>query len=827
VWNWQVVVLLAGAAFAAGWLAAGRRLRKSPERHAEPPVLTVSPEVFTLAEDAASLGVWERDLATNVTILSAGAARLSGYPAVAGTRSVDELVDRIHPDDRPRAAFEAEVALSASTGFQSEFRVRQNDGSYRWCRSRGNVQSVHGTPTRVVGAILDIHDEMVLLERLRQNAERMELAERTAGFGVWEVDLQARLVTVSEGLLRLKGLSADAKLTYTLDEWRDLSDPAQIAAVETAALRALERQEPFQIDTELRARDGSVRWHRLQGRPQFRDSLPWRYVGSTLDITKEKQMQRSLEDARTKAEAAAQAKSEFLANMSHEIRTPLNGVIGMTGLLLDTELTSLQRDYAETVHSSGDALLTVINDILDFSKIEAGKLTIDAFPFDLHRLLEEVADVLAPRATQQGIELMVRYPANVPSHLVGDGDRIRQVLSNLASNAVKFTHDGHVLIEAEVIERVGSNVDVRIAVTDTGIGIPQHKVGALFEKFTQADTSTTRRYGGTGLGLAIAKSLVELMGGSIHVTSAEGKGSTFGFSLRLPCSDVAKVLPASVQILRGVRVLIVDDHVVNRRVIHEQISSWGMRNGSYACAEEALEALKTAHAAGDPYHVVIADYQMPGIDGVALARAIKADAALRDVLYIMLTSVGHWKEHSLLRGRDIDACLLKPVRHTRLMNTLATEWARVTMGSAPIPEATESLPAVKPGELAALRASVLVVEDNLVNQKVAVSLLSKLGVTATVANHGREAVEVLQRTTYDLVLMDCQMPEMNGYEATIAIRSNGGPNQNIPIIAMTADVVEGSRERASDSGMNDFVAKPVEIDDLTRALKTWLPRKAA
>jgi signal transduction histidine kinase/DNA-binding response OmpR family regulator len=825
VWNWAFVVLLAGVAFAAGWFAAGRRLRKSPERQAEAPPFTISSEVFALAEDAASLGVWERDLATKVTILSAGAARLSGYPAVAGPRSVDELVDRIHPADRPRVASEAEVGMSSSTGFQSDFRVRQEDGSYRWCRSRGSVQSVHGTPTRVVGAILDIHDEMLLLERLRQNAERMELAERTAGFGVWEADLPERLVTISEGMLRLKGLPADAKLTYTVDEWKALSDPTQMAAVEEASLRAVERRQPFKVDSELRCADGSVRWHRVQGRPQFRDNELWRVVGSTLDVTKEKQMQRSLEEARTKAEAAAQAKSEFLANMSHEIRTPLNGVIGMTGLLLDTELTSLQRDYAETVRSSGDALLTVINDILDFSKIEAGKLTIDAFPFDLHRLLEEVADVLAPRAMQQGIELMVRYPVNAPSHLVGDGDRIRQVLSNLASNAVKFTHEGHVLIDAEVVERDGSHVDVRIAVTDTGIGIPPHKVGALFEKFTQADTSTTRRYGGTGLGLAIAKSLIELMGGSIHVTSVEGKGSTFGFSLRLPCSDVAKAPPASAQILRGVRVLIVDDNAVNRRVIHEQISSWGMRNGSYACAGDALEALNAAHAAGDPYHVVIADYQMPGIDGVALAATVKADPALRDVLYIMLTSVGHWKEHSLLRGQDVDACLLKPVRHRRLLNTLVTEWARKTTPSAPTP--AESLPAVKPGELAALQARVLVVEDNLVNQKVAVSLLSKLGVTANVANHGREAVEVLQGVAYDLVLMDCQMPEMNGYEATIEIRAQSGPNQGIPIIAMTADVVEGSRERAIDAGMNDFVAKPVELDALTRALKTWLPRKAA
>jgi PAS domain S-box-containing protein len=783
---------------------------------------------LALAEDVAGFGVWDADVATNTLTLSAGAAALSGFERVSMQASGQDIVERTHPDDRARVADVIRHAVENIEPYRIDCRVDMPDGSLRWIRSQARVEAVDGKPFRITGAIIDITREKVLLEQLNESAERMRMAEQAAGFGIWEVDMHAGTMTMSEGMLALKGLPPGAPLRYSLEEFQKISDPEQLAAVLRASSKAFERFTPFLIETKLKQPDGSTVWQRIQGRPQYRNNKPWRLIGSTMDITKEKEMLLSLEEARTRAEAAAQAKSEFLANMSHEIRTPMNGVIGMTGLLLDTELTPLQRDYAETVRSSGDALLAVINDILDFSKIEAGKLSIDAFPFDMHRLLEEVAEVLAPKATEQGIEIMVRYPAGAPSQLVGDADRIRQVVANLVSNAVKFTHQGHVLIEAELVERVGSTAEMRVSVTDTGIGIPKNKLGLLFEKFTQADTSTTRRYGGTGLGLAIAKSLVELMDGSIHVRSVEGHGSTFWFSVRLPFGEESAVSPAPAEALRGLRVLIVDDNAVNRRVIHEQISSWGMRNGSYATGEAALAALRAAHDAGDPYQIVIADFQMPGIDGAALAAAVKADPALRDVVYIMLTSIGHWKEHSQLRGQSIDACLLKPVRHTRLMNALSVEWAKKTTSAAPAAVLPAAPAVTGASELASLAAHVLVVEDNLVNQKVAVMLLAKLGVRADVAVHGRDAVEVLSKTQYDLVLMDCQMPEMNGYEATSAIRNqSGGLNQQVPIIAMTADVIEGSRERALHAGMNDFVGKPVEVEELTRVLKLWLPRRAA
>ena len=798
-------------------------------------------ERLALAEGIARFGVWEAD-ASGVMTLSAGAAALSGLPRGATTVTGEQLFARLHPDDVTRVGAAIRGAIARGESYRVECRVLQPDDTEIWIRSEAQVECVNGKPVRITGAIIDITREKVLLEQLRDNAVRMDemvdrlresagrlrIAEEAGSFGIWEVDMVGDRVTISEGMLRLKGLPAGSPLEYTLDEWRELSDPGQITAVRAASNQAFKDGTPFQIETELRAADGSTHWQRIQGRPQFRNGRPWRMVGSTTDMTREKQMLLSLEEARVTAEAAARAKAEFLANMSHELRTPLNGVIGMTGLLLDTELTPQQRDYGEIARSSGDALLAVINDILDFSKIEAGKLVIDAYAFDLRLLLEEVADVVGPKASERGIELLVRYPAPVPTHLVGDADRIRQVVANLVSNAVKFTHQGHVLIEAECTARQSGSAEITVAVSDTGIGIPQDKIATLFEKFTQADTSTTRRYGGTGLGLAIAKSLVDLMGGSIEVQSQEGTGSRFAFRVRLPIDDQPRVLPASANGLRGLRVLIVDDSAVNRRVIHELISSWGMRNGSYATGEDALQALRAAHADGDPYQIVIADYRMPGLDGAGLAAAVKADPGLADVLFVMLTSVGHWKEHA--QGSSVDVCLVKPVRHSRLMNTLTTEWARKQAKAGPSIAASPVESGVaepSPGEFASLDPRVLVVEDNAVNQKVALLLLAKVGVRADVAADGREAVDRLRTIPYDLVFMDCQMPEMNGYEATSEIRQLSGPNQQVPIIAMTADVIEGSRDRAFIAGMNDFVPKPVELGDLARALREWLPRASS
>ena len=694
----------------------------------------------------------------------------------------------------------------------------------------------------IIDSFLDIAERKQAEEALQKSEEGLKQAQAIAHVGSWEWDLVNGAFTISEEMRRIYQLPESVTYDNPNAIINDVVHPDDREHLEEVKRELAMTGEGKELVFRAVRKDGSVRWVSATSPVVSHaeaDGTPLLMMGTVQDITEQKQADEAIRQAKeetdeaneqlkeaveranslaAEAQIANQAKSEFLANMSHEIRTPMNGIIGMTELTLETELTEEQREYMEILQTSADALLGVINDILDFSKVEAGKLDLESVDFSLRDVVEATVETLALRAHEKGLEIISHIKPELPDALIGDPTRLRQIIMNLGSNAIKFTHEGEIIVRVEVESETEQEIVIHCSVSDTGIGIPLDKQEVIFGLFNQADGSTTRKYGGTGLGLTISRQLSEMMGGRIWVESEPGEGSTFHVTARfgVQTEPITKPAPSESVDLRDLPVLIVDDNATNRRVLEEMLTNWHMKPIVVDRGQAALSTMKQAANAGNPFRLMLLDVQMPGMDGFDVAEQVKEDPELAKTRIIILSSTGQRDDVARRQEPGISARLLKPIKQSSLLDTIMK-----VLGTLPQKQEPSSQALRSPLGQSHRSSHILLAEDNVVNQKLAIRILEKHGHTVVLAGNGREAIAALDRESFDLVLMDVQMPEMDGLEATAAIREKEkNTGAHIPIIAMTAHAMKGDRERCLDAGMDGYVPKPIEVAKLYETIES-------
>ncbi|MCA1906900.1 MAG: response regulator [Magnetospirillum sp.] len=702
--------------------------------------------------------------------------------------------------------------------WRGEICNSKKDGSLYWVDATVvPILDDHDRPRHYIAIRTDITVRKTMESALRESERRLQIALDAGAIGLWMLNTRTDEAFFSDQWTAMLGYGADEVLPKG-ETWRHLLHPEDRDATLGAFEAHVSGLSPvYEAEFRMRHKDGGWRWVMASGRVIDRDAQgrAIRVAGVHKEITDRKKVEEMLKEAVGRAEAANQAKSEFLATMSHEIRTPMNGIIGMTGLLLDTQLNREQQHFANTVRTSAEALLGIINDILDFSKMEAGKLEFEYGPFEIRPLVEGVVDILGPRVKGREVELTYSVPMDARGVFFGDAGRLRQVLLNLAGNAIKFTERGSVHIGVRLLPAFDDMMRLRVEVVDTGIGIAEAAKDRLFTMFTQADSSTARRFGGTGLGLAISKRIVDLMDGKIGFDSTEGKGSTFWFDVVLRRSDEQPATRELDNPLSGAHVLVVDDNPTNREVFEHQLQNWGARVHLADSAAAGLLAVRHAQQGNDPFQLILLDHHMPGMSGLDLAAVLRADPSCAALKLVMASSANPSDLRHTDHALRLDDILSKPVRQSDLLDSLMTHLGRAGAETAP-----QHVPADQV-KVASFALRILVVEDNPINQQVAVGLLAKLGHRADVADDGAEAVTLVERGDYDLILMDMQMPRMDGLTATRVIRALPGDKDKVVIVAMTANAMSGDRDSCLAAGMDDYLAKPIDRHRLAAVLDRW------